>query len=65
MRSSNATPPCAASGSSRRPRCCTGFEEQRQSFRAVTRSGETVSLADHRRVFQARWAAVMADVAVA
>ncbi len=46
-------------------RFCTGFEEQRQYFRAVTRSGEAVSLADRRRVFQERWATVMASLAVA
>ena len=46
-------------------RFCTGFEEQRQYFRAVTRSGEAVSLADRRRVFQERWATVMTELAVA
>jgi len=31
----------------------------------VARSGEAVSLADRRRVFQERWAAVIAEMAVA
>ncbi len=46
-------------------RCCRAFEEQRQYFRAAARSGEAVSLADRRRVFQERWAAVIAVMAVA
>ncbi len=46
-------------------RFCTGFEEQRQYFRAVVRSGQIVSLADRRRVFQERWATVMAELAAA
>jgi len=46
-------------------RFCTGYEEQRQYFRAVVRSGEAVSLADRRRVFQERWAAVVAELAAA
>jgi len=41
------------------------FEEQRQYFRAVTRSGEAVSLADRRCVFQERWATIMAELAAA
>jgi putative transposase len=45
--------------------CCTGFEEQRQYFRPVTRSGQVVSLGDRRRVFQERWATVMAELAAA
>jgi len=45
--------------------CCPAFEEQRQYFRAVAWSGEAVSLADRRRVFQERWAAVIAEMAVA
>ena len=44
-------------------RFCTGFAEQRQYFRAVARSGEAVSLGDRRRVFQERWATIMAEVA--
>jgi putative transposase len=46
-------------------RFCTGFEEQRQYFRAVSRSGERVSLAERRGRFQGRWAAVMAELAAA
>ncbi len=46
-------------------RCCPAFEEQRQYFRPVARSGEAVSLADRRRVFRERWAAVVAEVAAA
>ena len=46
-------------------RFCAGFEEQRQYFRAVTRSGEPVSLAERRRRFRERWGAVMAELAAA
>jgi len=46
-------------------RFCTGFEEQRQYFRAQARSGERVSLAERRRRFQDRWAVVMAELAAA
>jgi transposase-like protein len=46
-------------------RFCAGFEEQRQCFRAVTRSGEPVSLAERRRRFRERWGAVMAELAAA
>jgi transposase-like protein len=46
-------------------RFCTGFEEQRQYFRAQARSGERVSLAERRHRFQDRWAAVMAELAAA
>jgi len=46
-------------------RCCAGFEEQRQYFRAATRCGEHVSLAERRRLFQGRWTAVMAELAAA
>jgi len=46
-------------------RFCAGFEEQRQYFRAVSRSGERASLAERRRRFQERWAALMAEVAAA
>ena len=46
-------------------RFCTGFEEQRQYFRAARRRGEHVSLADRRRLFQDCWAAVMAALAAA
>jgi len=41
-------------------RFCAAFEEQRQYFRPVSQSGERVSLAERRRRFQERWAAVMA-----
>ncbi len=46
-------------------RFCAGFEEQRQYFRPVARSGEAVSLGDRRRVFQERWATIMAELAAA
>jgi len=46
-------------------RFCAGFEEQRQYFRPVAQSGEAVSLGDRRRVFQERWATVMAELAAA
>ncbi len=46
-------------------RFCPAFEEQRQYFRPVTRSGEHVSLAERRRRYQERWAAVMDEVVAA
>jgi len=46
-------------------RFCPAFEEQRQYFRAVARSGQVVSLGDRRRVFQERWATIMAELAAA
>jgi len=46
-------------------RFCTGFEEQRQYFRAQARSGERVSLVERRRRFQDRWGAVMTELATA
>jgi len=46
-------------------RCCAGFAEQRQYFRPVARSGEAVSLGDRRRMFQERWATIMAELAAA
>ncbi len=46
-------------------RCCAGFEEQRQRFRAVSRSGEPVALAERRRRFQEHRVAVMAALAAA
>ncbi|CAA9564233.1 MAG: Integrase, catalytic region [uncultured Thermomicrobiales bacterium] len=46
-------------------RFCTGFEEQRQYFRAQVRSGERVSLAERRCRFRERWAAAMAEMAAA
>jgi putative transposase len=46
-------------------RFCTGFEEQRQYFRAATRCGERVPLADRRRLLRERWAALIAELAAA
>ncbi len=46
-------------------RFCTGYEEQRQYFRAAIRSGEHVSLAERRQLFRERWATVMAELAAA
>jgi len=46
-------------------RFCPACEEQRRYFRAQARSGERISLAERRRRFQARWAAVMAEMAAA
>lgn len=46
-------------------RFCAAFEEQHQHFRAPARSDERVSLAERRRRFQERWAAVMAELAAA
>ncbi len=46
-------------------RFCTGFEEQRQYFRAQARADERVSLAERRRRFQDRWATVMAEMVAA
>ncbi len=46
-------------------RFCVGFEEQRQYFRAVTRSGERVAPTEQRCRFRERWAAVMAELATA
>ena len=46
-------------------RFCTAFEEQRQYFRAQARSDASVSLAERRRRFQDRWAAVMAELTAA
>ncbi len=46
-------------------RCCSACAEQRQYFRAQARSGEPVALAERRRRFQDRWAAVMAELAAA
>ncbi len=43
----------------------TGVEERRRYFRAATRCGEYSSLADRRRLFRDRWAAVMAELAAA
>lgn len=46
-------------------RFCTGFEEQRQYFRPRTRQYEHITLADQRRQFQERWAAVLTELAAA
>ena len=46
-------------------RFCTGFEEQRQYFRPRARQYERVTLAEQRRRFQERWAAVLTDLAAA
>ena len=46
-------------------RFCTGFEEHRQYCRAQARSGAFVSLAERRRRFQDRWAAVLAALTAA
>jgi len=44
---------------------CSAFEEQRQYFRTARQRGERVSLAERRRRFQERYAAVMAALAAA
>ncbi len=41
---------------------CNAFEEQRQYVRAVSRRGGYISLAERRRQFQDRWAAVMTEL---
>ncbi len=41
------------------------FEEQRQYFRAVATAGHVVSLGDRRRLFQERWATIMAEMVAA
>jgi len=46
-------------------RFCSGFEEQRQYFRSRTRQDERVSLAEQRRLFRERWAAVLTELAIA
>jgi len=46
-------------------RFCTAFGKQRRYSRIPNRSGEPVSLAEHRRRFQDRWAAAMAELAAA
>jgi len=46
-------------------RFCLAFEEQRQYFRAQSRSDERISLAERRQRFQDRWAAVMAEMVAA
>ncbi len=44
-------------------RFCTSFEEQRQYFRPRTRHYERVTLAEQRRQFQERWAAMLTELA--
>jgi len=46
-------------------RCCSGFAEQRQYFRSRTRQDERVSLAEQRRLFRERWAALLTELAIA
>ena len=46
-------------------RFCAAFEEQRQYFRAVARSGQVVLLGDRRRAFQECWATIMAEMVAA
>lgn len=46
-------------------RFCIGFEEQRQYFRPRTKQCERISLATQRRLFQDRWAVVMAEMVAA
>ncbi len=41
------------------------FEEQRQYFRTRTKLGERISLAEHRRLFQDRWARMLTALAAA
>ena len=46
-------------------RFCSAFEELRQYFRAVSRSGERVSLAERRLRHRERRVTVMAELAAA
>jgi putative transposase len=46
-------------------RFCPAFEEQRQYFRAVTRSGDRIALAARRRCFRERWATILAEMSAA
>jgi putative transposase len=46
-------------------RFCSAFEELRQHFRAVSYSGEPVSLAERRVRHRERWATVIAELAAA
>jgi len=46
-------------------RFCPAFEEQRQYSRAVATAGQVVSLGDRRRMFQERWATIMAEMVAA
>jgi putative transposase len=46
-------------------RFCSAFEELRQHLRAVSQSGERVSLAERRCRFRERWSAITAELAAA
>ncbi len=46
-------------------RFCPAFEEQRQYFRVRRTTGECVTLADQRRLFQGRWGTLLTQVAAA
>jgi putative transposase len=46
-------------------RFCSAFEELRQYFRAVSQSGDRVSLTEQRCRFRERWATIMAELAAA
>ena len=46
-------------------RFCQAYEEQRQHFRARTKMGERISLAEQRRLFQDRWATMLTALAAA
>ena len=46
-------------------RFCSAFEEQRQYFRAANQRGERIAPVDKRHRFQARWTAVMIELAAA
>jgi transposase-like protein len=46
-------------------RFCSAFEEQRQYFRPVRRSGERLSLAERRCRHRERWATIMVELAAA
>ncbi len=46
-------------------RFCQAYEEQRQYFRARNQTGERVSLAAQRLLFQDRWTVVLAEMAAA
>jgi len=46
-------------------RFCPAFAEQRQYFRPVARSGESVSLGERRRMFQERWTTILVELTAA
>ena len=46
-------------------RFCPAFEEQRQYVRARRRIDERVTLAERRRLFRARWGALLGEVQAA